>query len=157
MRRILAGLLFLGALAALRAADGEFVRVWPGWRSAESFDRIGEFFGGETAGQAQIALRTQPSQREGFYFLVRLKTAAAPAGGKFLVHVIRPDSPEVRDHTLPVATGAAGENVFQLGLTGADWPGGAKANPVAWKLEFVAADGRVLATLKSFLWEKPAK
>jgi len=35
------------AISALRAGDVEFVRVWPGWRDAESFDRIGEFFGGD--------------------------------------------------------------------------------------------------------------
>jgi hypothetical protein len=46
---------------------------------------------------------------------------------------------------------------MNLGLTGADWPGGEQAHPVAWKLELVAADGRVLAAEKSFLWEKPAQ
>jgi hypothetical protein len=44
---------------------------------------------------------------------------------------------------------------MNLGLTGDDWPG-AKTNPVAWKLEIVAADGRVLASDESYLWEKPA-
>ena len=43
------------------------------------------------------------------------------------------------------------------GVTGADWPGEKKAHPVAWKLALLAADGRVLAEQKSFLWEKPAK
>jgi len=44
--------------------------------------------------------------------------------------------------------------VLNLGLTGTDWPD-AKTNPVAWKLDVLAADGRVLASEKSYLWEKP--
>jgi hypothetical protein len=46
--------------------------------------------------------------------------------------------------------------VFQLGLTGPDWPD-SEINPVAWKLELRSADGQVLASAQSFLWEKPAK
>ena len=46
---------------------------------------------------------------------------------------------------------------LQLGLTGADWPGGPKASPAAWKISLLGSDGTVLAEHKSFLWEKPAK
>ncbi len=156
MRRLLASLVLLTAVVALRAADAEFVRVWPGWRDANSFVRIGEYFGGEEAHGRQVVLRTQPAERGGYYFLARVKHGALD-GAKLVVRVIRPDAPDVREYTFPVANASAGETVFNLGLTGADWPGAAKASPVAWKLELVAADGRVLAAQKSFLWEKPAK
>lgn len=143
----------------LAAAETEFLRVWPQWRATESFQRIGEFFGAAENTGREIVLRTQPDQRDGYYFLVRVKHAAPLAGGKFLVHVIRPDAPDARVFTFPLAGAldAKGETVFQLGLTGADWPGGKTAQPVAWKLELQSADGRPLATEKSFLWEKPAK
>ena len=65
-------------------------------------------------------------------------------------------SPEPKTFAFPV-TASAGDTVFDLGVTGADWPGGKKVNPVAWKLTLLAADGRALAEHKSFLWEKPAK
>jgi hypothetical protein len=156
MRRLLAAFTFLAILVASRAADAEFVRVWPGWRDADSFARIGEYFGGEEAHGKQILRRTQPAERGGYYFLVRVKHGALEHA-KFVVQVIRPDAPDVREYTFPVANAPAGESVFNLGLTGADWPGAGKASPVAWKLELVAADGRVLAAQKSFLWEKPAK
>jgi hypothetical protein len=58
--------------------------------------------------------------------------------------------------TFPAALSAK-ETALHLGLTGADWPGGKAASPVAWKITLLAADGRVLAEHKSFLWEKPAK
>jgi hypothetical protein len=50
----------------------------------------------------------------------------------------------------------AGNQVYQLGLTGADW-GASTVTPMAWKLEIVDVDGRLLATEKSYLWEKPAQ
>ena len=157
MRSALAALLALLFASAASAADATFVRLWPGWRETESFDRIGEFLGGpEPTGSRQLA-RTQPTARAGYYFLLRVSSAAAlTAGAKFELAVIRPDSPEPKLFTFPV-TGPAGDNVFDLGVTGPDWPGGKKTNPVAWKLTLVAADGRVLAEHKSFLWEKPAK
>ena len=58
---------------------------------------------------------------------------------------------EARSVVLP-----AGETVFNVGLTGTDWVG-PKVHPVAWKIEIVATDGRLLGVQKSFLWEKPDK
>lgn len=137
------------------AADVEFLRVWPGWREAESFERIGEYFGGRESSGREEVLRTQPGERAGYYFLVRVKNSA-PTAAKIAVSVIRPDAPAPKVYTFPVNLPAK-ETVFQLGLTGADWPQGKKANPVAWKIALLGPDDRVLAEHKSFLWEKPAK
>ena len=154
-------LTFAVALATLApaalAADATFVRLWPGWRETESFDRITEFLGGSEPTGSRTLLRSQPASRAGYYFLLRINTAnALSPGAKFELAVIRPDSPELKIFSFPV-TASVGDTVFDLGLTGADWPGGKKTNPVAWKLTLLAADGRVLAEHKSFLWEKPVK
>ena len=142
----------------LSAAGVEFVRVWPAWRDAESFERIGEYFGKPEDTRREVVLRTQPATRDGYYFLVRVKTAApsTPPDARFELSVIRPDNPEPKTYSFPITLGGK-ESVFQLGLTGADWPGGQEANPVAWKLALLSADGRLLTEHKSFLWEKPAK
>ena len=130
--------------ATAAAAEVAFLRVWPGWKSEEVFDRIGEYFGrGENSGRETI-LRTQPTPRAGYYFLVRVKSDAAIAGAKFQLHVIRPDHPEPKLFTF-AATIPPKETVFQLGLTGSDWPGGETTHPVAWKLALVGSDGRTLA------------
>jgi hypothetical protein len=142
-------------LSSLRAAEAEFVRVWPGWRDADSFDRIGGYFGGGK-NHGDLVLRTHADAAAGYYFLVRLGSTTVAPDAKFVLNVIRPDAPEAKTFTFPVAVPATGA-VFQLGLTGADWPKGKLAHPVAWKLELQAADGRVLGAQSSFLWEKPVK
>jgi hypothetical protein len=150
-----AALLMVSTLAAF-VADVEFIHVWPGWRAAESFDRISEYFGGRENSGRKVVLRTQPDTRGGYYFLVRVKSASAVGNAKFEVSVIRPDHPEPKVYRFEAAVPAR-EAVFELGLTGSDWPGGENVNPVAWKLALLGSDGRILAEHKSFLWEKPAK
>ena len=149
-------LIGLTIFVAARAADAEFIRVWPAWRDAQSFERIGEYFGRQENGGREIVLRTQAGVRDGYYFLVRIKSAVALPGATFEVSVIRPDTPEPKVHAFTAALSPK-ETVFQLGLTGRDWPQGKEAHPVAWKIALRGTDGQVLAEHKSFLWEKPAK
>jgi hypothetical protein len=149
-------LLAIALLSTAPAADLEIVRVWPSWRDAESFERIGEYFGRPENTGRETVLRTQPAARDGYYFLVRVKAVAASPGTRFALSVIRPDTPEPKTYLFPVERWDK-ENIFQLGLTGADWPQGKKANPVAWKIALQDHTGAVLAEHKSFLWEKPAK
>lgn len=156
MRFLLLFVLLVSSVPGARAADVGFLRVWPGWRGVESFDRISEYFGGGENTGRHLVLRTKEDERSGYYFLVRVKSAAALNGTKFELSVIRPDTPEPKTYRFETAVPPK-ETVFQLGLTGSDWPGGDEANPVAWKLVLVGGDGRVLAERKSFLWEKPAK
>jgi len=156
MRPFLA-LVLLAVLAPLSRADEvKFVRVWPAWRDAASFERISEYFTGKENPGSQVLLRSHPEIRSGFYFLARV-TNSGPAltSAKVILTVITPDSPKAKAYTFPAAL-PAGDTVFNLGLTGADWVG-EKIHPVAWKIEVVATDGHLLGAAKSFLWEKPDK
>jgi len=156
MRALFAGLLLLIAANFAAAAEVELVRVWPAWHNEEDFERIGDYFGRPEDRGRQVVLRTHADSRAGYYFLVRVKSAAADPATKFELQVIRPDAlrPETFTFMSPLR---AKETVYQLGLTGTDWPAGKKTHPVAWKLTVLAGDGRVLAEQKSFLWEKPTK
>ncbi|MBP6507021.1 MAG: hypothetical protein KA257_05605 [Opitutaceae bacterium] len=147
--------LLLGAVGgSLRASEIEFVRIWPAWRETESFIRISEYFGGMENTGRQSVLRTHADARSGFYFLTRTANAgAAVSGAKFELKVILPDSPYPRIFIFPVDLPAKG-HVFNLGLTGDDWPD-KKIQPVAWRLRLLTADGTELAVGKSFLWDKP--
>lgn len=156
MRSALLTLILAAFVSIASAAEVEFLRVWPGWREADSFDRISEYLGrGENTG-GHLVLRTQPEVRAGYYFLVRIKCAAAIPAANFTVSVVRPDTPEAKTHRFSTVLPAK-ETVVQLGLTGTDWPAGAKANPVAYRIVLTAADGRVLGEHQSFLWAKPTK
>ena len=155
MRRALfiVGLQLL-ALTGAHASDVSFVRVWPGWQEADPFHRISEYFTDRINPGVRIILRTHADARAGFYFLVRVKNPGALIPGvKFVVHVVVPASQTPETFTFPTDVPAGGK-VYQLGLTGADWPG-PKVFPVAWKLDLLDAGGQVLATQQSFLWAQP--
>jgi len=155
MRFLFAVVLFAAAsVASSMAADVKFVRVWPGWRDSESFERIAEYFTGKEDTGREVVLRTHPDQRAGFYFLVRVANSGAEiSGAKFVLQVILPSIPEPKTLTFPAEIKAR-SNVFQLGLTGSDWPD-KDIHPVAWKLELRSADDTVVTSEQSFLWALP--
>lgn len=148
------GIVLFSMPLASHAAGVEFVRVWPAWRTAESFDRISEYFDGQENTGRHTVLRSQPDTRAGYYFLVRTKTTLNAAEAKFVLQIIKPDAPQAKTYTFPVGlTGR--EIVFNLGLTGIDWPD-RKTHPVAWRLALVNGKGEELASRESFLWAKSA-
>ena len=152
-------LLLVSLLAALlptlaQAASLTVVRVWPGYRTAESFARISEYFKAEENPGRQTILRTQATRREGFYFLVRLANPGADyPGATFELQVITPTARETRTFTFK-ADVPSRSHVFNFGLTGPDWPD-ATAHPVAWHLAVRSADGAELVQEQSFLWAIP--
>jgi hypothetical protein len=157
LRFSLLGLLLLSLPSvAVHAAGLEIVRVAEGWRDAASFQRVTEYLDGKENTDGITVLRSQPGQRAGFYWLVRLKNGGAPLpGAKFELQVITPAAPEPTTFTFS-ADIPTGSPLYQLGLTGADWPD-AKARPAAWHLRLLAADGKTLIAKESFLWKLPGK
>ena len=143
--------LALGAASAF-AADVTVVPVFTGYRETASFKRISEYFSGKENTGGQLMLRTHPEQRSGYYFQLRINTATT-VDARLVLQVITPDTatPRVFNFT---ASLTSPKTMLNLGLTGADWPD-LKINPVAWKLEILSADGKLLATESSYLWENP--
>ena len=153
--RPIASLLFfltLGVTASF-ASDLKIVRVMPDYHPADDFVRISEYFNGKENTGGATVLRTQPTRRDGYYFLVRIKTTSPIEVAWIEAQVITPTNPEPRTDSFAVSI-PAGSQVIKLGLTGTDWSD-SKAVPVAWKLRFLAADGKELATEQSYLWSKP--
>jgi hypothetical protein len=154
--RLLSVLLAWSLPAAAPAAGLEVVRIFTGWRDTASFQRISEFFDEKENTGGVIVLRSHPDDRAGYYWLVRLSNGgAAVAGARFELQVISPSAPEPKTYTFPAHL-PAGRSLFDLGVTGADWPG-AKARPAAWRLRILDAGGKPLTVEKSFLWELPPK
>jgi len=143
------------ASAATPAAAGAvtIVRVEHEWRDAASFKRIAEYFDGEEHHGGEALRRSHPDVRSGYYFFVRVKNPGAQRPATAALQVITSNSALPVSYQFPVEL-RAGDTVFNIGLTGADWPD-AKLHPVAWKLQFIDADGHELASEVSYLWEKP--
>jgi len=150
---ILLGLVLVLLSATGRAAGIDIVRVFPGWRSEESFRSVFEYLlGREQPFGHRIILRSQPGHRGGYYWLVRLKNRGTPLShAQFELRVITPASPETKTFTFPVDV-AAGRPIFEIGLTGADWPD-SNARPVAWCIRLLADEGRTVVAQESYLWE----
>lgn len=150
-------LLFLvvaaGASSAL-AAEVKIVRLLPGYRTTASFQRLSEFLTGRENTGKDTVLRSQPADRAGYYWFLRLENkGTALVEATFELQVITPASPEPRTFTFHAPL-AHGTPVFHVGVTGSDWPG-ANAEPVAWQLRVRSAAGELVST-QSFLWSKPA-
>lgn len=151
MRLLSSLFIFTALVASATASEVTITRVFSGWRDAESFKRISEYFTGKENTGGATVLRTQPNQRAGFYFLVRAANSGGPTNIKVSVEVITPtdSKPKTYSFATDLKTGAT---VLNIGLTADDWPD-AKAHPVAWKIELIAADGQLLTSEKSYLWE----
>jgi hypothetical protein len=153
LRLLLLLLCLAGAAVAAPVPEVALVRVWPGWKEADDFTRLREYFGAAPDAGPRRVLRTTAEQRAGFYFLVRTRGPGVPEAILELA-VLRPDGPEPALHRFSAPL-RAGEEVVELGLTGDAWPGGKRAQPVAWRLRVLGAGGRVLAEERSFLWVDP--
>jgi hypothetical protein len=134
------------------AGEVRFERVWPGYRTTESFTRIGEYFGGRERHPGQTIHRSQPAERAGYYWLVRTHTDRALAGARFILEIVPADGTAIRRHEFP-ADVPAGSHASLLGLTGRDWPGPDR-RPTAWRLRLLDASGHPLADEPSFLWRE---
>jgi hypothetical protein len=157
MRIFLITLFTLVAASCCAAADLTIVRVWPGYRTAESFERISEYFGKDEDAPNQLILRTRPDTRPGYYFLVRVKnSAAALADAKIELQVITPFAPEPKTYNFSCSL-PAGSHALNLGLTGTDWPGQPKDEVVAWQLRVLSSSGTELVKAQSYLWIMPDK
>jgi hypothetical protein len=154
MRLFLPVILFIFAHCSA-SAGVSVVRVWPQYRAAASFERIGEFFTGKEQDAREPVLRSQPASRDGFYFLLRLSnTESSPQTLQPELRVILPDSPQVRTVIFPAVTLQPGKPVIHVGLTGSDWPLDLK-HPVAWELRLLDTAGHPVAREASFLWSPP--
>lgn len=149
----------LRALAALVltaaptfAAEVEIVRIWPEYRTAASFVRIREYFGGRESAPETI-LRSQPDSRQGFYFLARFKSAEARPGAILALEYFVPGEDAAQVRFFPVDL-EKGSRAILAGLTGADWTDANQA-PTAWRLRLLSPSGTELALQQSFLWSLP--
>ncbi len=157
-RAVAWAVLLMLAATPLAAEEGDgFRRISSGYYPVESFQRISEFFTGRENPGRSVIVRTDPSQRSGYYLSLRLRQnpyRRQTVEDAVLLEVIPPGSVEAVSHRLSLGPVHRRNPEFLIGLTGGVWsePG---TRPRAWKVTFFDQDGEVIASRKSFLWGNP--
>jgi hypothetical protein len=134
----------------------EIIRIDPAYMEDQDFKHISEYLTGVEEHGKRTVVRTQPDLRAGFYFTLKLdaKAKQLPRGSRVVGEFYLPQSAEAQifDLTLPAERGKSNELLF--GLTGSDWLQGKERAPAAWRFTIKDADGQILGTAHSFLWNK---
>jgi hypothetical protein len=123
--------------------------------SEQDFKRIPEFFTGLEFSGSKVYCRTNLGDREGFYFVVKVRgnIPKLTKGSHWLVNWVTSIDPAVQQVKIPVSDkNFSGKEVF-IGLTGSDWLD-SSVKPLAWSLCLVDANEQKIAQAQSFLWSK---
>ena len=146
--------LVLGAAPAEAQDETDIVRASAAYRDSRQFFRISEFFTNRESTGSDVVVRSREDERGGYYFTVRLRPY--PYRNYHVeeaVHleIIMPGDIEPTLFTFPLGPAKRRNPLLLIGLTGEDWPD-ASAEPLAWRISFLDAEGAVLARQQSFLW-----
>lgn len=145
------GLLSLSAVAT-KAAEIEL--AFTDYMKTGQFQRITEYFTGHERAGSRTLLRSNPEERSGLYFIIRLnESLESSAINEVEVEWIRSESGESKVHTFPIESRAGKGRWIYCGLTGDDWPD-EKQVPLAWSIR-LKQDQRELAQHRSFLYVLP--
>lgn len=156
---VLAGKFALLLLASLFSAQASYavglnvVRASTEYRDERQFARISEFFTGRENTGSDVILRSQPEERNGYYWTIKLRRYPylERVEDAVRLEVVIPGNLEPTLFSFPLGPAEKRNPLLLVGLTGNDWPDPA-ALPLAWRLSFLDAEGVVLAQAKSFLW-----
>ena len=120
---------------------------------SSEFSRIPEFFTGEEYVGTKIYARSDPKERSGFYFVVKVKgDSHLPEQSYWSLDWVSSSSPEVQSRKIPIKNkNIFGKELF-IGLTGKDWPD-QSIKLLAWRLRLMG-DDKSLTERHSFLWSK---
>jgi len=83
-------------------ATTEIVRVWPGYRTAESLTALREYFGAEPPAAIARAARSDTGDRAGYYWLIRTKSEKAIPAATARLEVTRRGQ---KVHEIKIVTG----------------------------------------------------
>lgn len=148
MKTAIALSLFLSSI--LSPASLAIEVVYSKYRDADSFKRISEHFSGvENPGRYTIA-RSDSNRRDGHYVALRIEKSDTPRlFHSIKAYYVKPGSTEVETASI-VLQGKIKKRLL-VGLTEPYWHS-EENMPVAWKIEFLDANGNVVGQAESFLW-----
>jgi hypothetical protein len=127
--------------------------IKPRYIEDEAFKRVSEYMTGKENRGNRIIIRTDKTQRDGYYFVLVLdeKVRNLPAGTYIEGEFYTPESLDKQAHTFQLPSKLSGSDEIFIGLTGDDWTK-KSAVPAAWRFTIKNSNGDVLASKKSYLW-----
>lgn len=161
--------LFLVLLTGLLAACGttsrprevtaiEILDILPRQMKTQQFQRIREYRTGSEHTGKRIILRTDPKQRDGFYFTLLLDTKLRrlPQGTVVVGEFYSKASVEKQTHTFTLPADRPDTKAILVGLTGDAWPFTEAEDivPAAWRFQLIGPDEQSFGQKQSYLWEK---
>lgn len=131
----------------------EIKEIKPRYMETEQFKRFSEYMNGAEHQGGRMILRTNPEERDGYYFtlIIDKKVRDLPKGTVVIGEFFTPQSVEAQIHEFTLPNKRPKTKEIFLGLTGEDWPqvGGV---PGAWRFTIKNASGVTLGTKQSYLW-----
>lgn len=121
---------------------------------AQQIRPLGDYLGVKSSKQGfRTRVTTDTADPSGQYFILRLQGDFQNIADHAEVEVLRSDKKTTTSHRLDLRNVQKSRWLY-LGLTGKDWPD-ENLQPVAWQILIKDKDEQIIATWKSFLWEKP--
>lgn len=127
--------------------------IKPRYIETENFKRASEYLTGKENLGNRVIIRTDRSQRDGYYFVLILdeQVRDLPTGTYIEGEFYTPKSLDMQKHTFELPSKLPKTKEIFIGLTGEDWTD-KNAVPAAWNFTIKNSNGDVLATEKSYLW-----
>ncbi len=127
--------------------------IKPRYIKSENFKRISEYMTGKDHLGDRVIIRSNPTERAGFYFTLILDedVRRLPKGTIVVGEFYTPKSVEKQTHEFALPKKLASTNEIFVGLTGEDWPQSGDV-PGAWRFTIKDANGSILAEKQSYLW-----
>jgi hypothetical protein len=123
------------------------------YMKTEQFKRISEYMTGRENPGRRVILRTNPRQRDGYYFVLTLdrNVRKLPPDIYIQGEFYTSKSLDMQTHRFEFPSILPNTREIFVGLTGDDWPQ-KDAVPAAWRFTFMNSREEVLAQEQSYLW-----
>lgn len=119
----------------------------------EQFKRISEYMTGKENPGKRVILRTNPRQRDGYYFVLTLdqNVRELPSDAYIQGEFYTSKSLDQQTHRFEFPSILPSTREIFVGLTGDDWPQ-KDAIPAAWRFTIKDSQETILAQEQSYLW-----
>jgi hypothetical protein len=132
--------------------------ILPRNMTEEQFVRIQEYRTGTEYTGNRLIVRTDPKERDGFYFVLILDTKVRrlPQGTVIQGEFYSKAAPQKQRYDFPLPADRPKSKSIFLGLTGEAWPHSADKDvvPSAWRFQIIGPNGEIFGEKASYLWDQ---